>query len=723
VVVVLASLGVDAPVRRALFTVAVMLAGATAGVGPAVAEWSALRALRQGVARCAGDAASLRAGAAGPSCGGVAQVDVDVEGLRLWHPWREGAGARVEADELSATVDHRGVHVDARGLRLGKAVSTAGLARTPRPDATKAPSSMRARPAGRSPLHTRGVPVHVRVHGPATWAQHGVTLTVDDPELHLDGHGGATAAFVPAVEGRGIRAVGVDRWTAHAVDGDPHTWQAAGPVALADGPTTLAMLVLSRDGVQARLHDAEGGTLVIAVPRSQAGAGPGALEIRAERFALAALGRLGQRTVERWGLQTERAHIDAVIELEGLESLEHLERLEDLGHLGRPGRPGRAAKRAAEREALAAQVERLVVEGLVVDHRKLARAPVQLDALELHGELSWQGDTAAATLWLAHRDARLMLSAQLRPEALDLRTELAPLPCQALLDAFPTAMTEMVSGTRLAGQLQGRAELHLDHLALAGIRAQGGESDQTPGTLVFAFPFLERCRVVADDPRLDLEALSGPYRHRFVDDHGRERQRVMARGAPGYVPLREVPRLAAAFVGLEDWRFREHDGFDREQIEGAFWHNLVQGRVSRGASTISQQAARNLWLGVDRSWGRKLQEALLTARLEASTDKARIMELYLNVIELGPGTHGVDEAARLYFGKPAAELSLLQAIHLAALAPAPRRLAARFIDGRVDASWLDMLRGHVRRMHRGGLIGDAQFYDALHDELELLDRR
>jgi membrane peptidoglycan carboxypeptidase len=241
--------------------------------------------------------------------------------------------------------------------------------------------------------------------------------------------------------------------------------------------------------------------------------------------------------------------------------------------------------------------------------------------------------------------------------------------------------------------------------------------------LDFAFPFLERCTVVADDPRLDLAALSGPYRHRFVDDDGRTQERVMAPGAPGYVSLHEVPWVARAFSVLEDRRFWDHDGFDREQIEGAFWHNLVQGRVSRGASTISQQAARNLWLGVDRSWGRKLQEALLTARLEASTDKARIMELYLNVIELGPGTHGVDEAAWLYFGKPAAKLSVLQAIHLAALAPAPRRFAERFVDGQVDADWMDMLREHVRRLRRAGHIGDAALYEALHDELGLLDRR
>ena len=98
--------------------------------------------------------------------------------------------------------------------------------------------------------------------------------------------------------------------------------------------------------------------------------------------------------------------------------------------------------------------------------------------------------------------------------------------------------------------------------------------------------------MVRDDPRLDLPALLGPYRHRFVDDRGREQRRVMARGAPEYVALHEVPLLSRAFITLEDRRFWKHDGFDREQMRNAFWHNVVQGRVSRGASqlTIANQA-------------------------------------------------------------------------------------------------------------------------------------
>lgn len=718
--------------RGPLPTIAVLLAGAVALVGPAVAERAALQRVRLGLARCPGHPLaatawpwSSPAPSTEPTCGGLAQVDVDVDGLRLWHPWREHAGVRLEADEVAVTADGAGVWVDAEGLRVGKAVASPSGPPAPDPgdDVVRPPRPSEPGPR-RSIPDTRGIPVHVHARGHGTWTRDGVTITMADPALELDGHGGAVASLSLAVEGRGLRVASEGRMTATAMGGDLSRVALEGPVSIAGGPTATASVATSPEALVVALHDASGGRLTLRAwpPRGGGGALPTAAHVEAEGFALSTLGGVGQRTLEAWGLRTADARVDAALELHGPAMAEG---------------------------GLAARIDRLALEGLVVDHRKLARTPVELDALELHGEASWHGEDAAAQLWLAHRQARVSITAQLGPTALDLRTELAPLPCQALLDAFPVAMSEMVAGTRLEGELGGHADLHLDRTALARSReaavedrgrrrepddagstpgratgpAHAPEPPPVPGRLALSFPFLERCTVVADDPRLDLAALSGPYRHRLTDDDGHVQERTMAPGAPGYVTLAEASLLAKAFITLEDRRFWEHDGFDREQMVGAFWHNLVQGRVSRGASTISQQAARNLWLGVDRSWGRKLQEALLTARLEATTDKARIMELYLNVIELGPGTHGVDEAARLYFGKPAAKLSVLQAIHLAALAPAPRRLAARFVDGQVDAQWLDMLREHVRRMHRAGHIGDAQLYAALRDELALLDRR
>ncbi len=676
--------------RRSVSAIAVLLAGATALVGPAVAEWSALRALQEGFARCPGDSTD--------ACGGAARVDIDWEGLRLWHPWREHAGLRVEADEVAVMLDETGLSVDAHALRLSRATREAPPAPTSPTPQPSPRTSPKASPA-KAPLDTRGVPVHVQVHGPSSWSHAGVELTLSDPELRLDGHGAATASFGLEVRGRGVHAHGAQRWTAEAVDGDPKRWRAQGSMQLEGAEAVPAVLTVSADGVDAELHDGVGGRLYLRAPLPREGTRPASIELEAQRFAFSVLGTLGRRTKERWGIDTSNALLSAQLSASGLSPSD---------------------------EAGELTLEHFTIDGLIVDHAKLARAPVHLDALGLEGTLSWHAQhDLAGELWVSHRGARITMEVQRSEDALDLHTELAELPCQELLDAFPSAMTEMIEGTQLTGRIGGRADLHVDRVSLERARAQSKRRPDAPapGTLDLSFPFLERCTVEHDDPRLDLAALSTAYRHRFVDDRGEEQRRVMAAGAPGYVSLHQVPLLARAFVTLEDRRFWRHDGFDREQMVNAFWHNMVQGRVSRGASTISQQAARNLWLGVDRSWGRKLQEALLTARLESSTEKTRIMELYLNVIELGPGTHGVDEASRLYFGKPAAKLSVLQAIHLASLAPAPSRYAQRFEDGHVDAEWLDGLRTHVRRMHRAGFINRAQMVKALRGRLDLLDRR
>src|SRR5690606_4912776 len=195
--------------------------------------------------------------------------------------------------------------------------------------------------------------------------------------------------------------------------------------------------------------------------------------------------------------------------------------------------------------------------------------------------------------------------------------------------------------------------------------------------------------------------------------------RVLALGDRDYVPIDAVPKLALAFVILEDARFWEHDGFDREQIERAFWYNVLEGRVSRGASTISQQAARSLWLGIDRSVARKLGEAMLAAELERGLDKQRILEIYLNVIELGPEIHGVAEAARYHFGKEASQLTLVEALHLASMAPAPVSYSRRFADGTIDRQWRAHLREQVRRLRIRRLISAKQAAEASKVRLRL----
>jgi monofunctional biosynthetic peptidoglycan transglycosylase len=143
------------------------------------------------------------------------------------------------------------------------------------------------------------------------------------------------------------------------------------------------------------------------------------------------------------------------------------------------------------------------------------------------------------------------------------------------------------------------------------------------------------------------------------------------------------PHLKRAVVAAEDARFSEHDGFDWEAIEKALDKNRKKGRVVVGASTISQQLAKNLFLSADRTPWRKGQEALITVMIEQVMDKRRILEIYLNVIEWGDGIFGAEAAARHYYGASAASLGPEASARLAAMVPNPR-----FYDRNRNTAWL-----------------------------------
>jgi monofunctional biosynthetic peptidoglycan transglycosylase len=180
--------------------------------------------------------------------------------------------------------------------------------------------------------------------------------------------------------------------------------------------------------------------------------------------------------------------------------------------------------------------------------------------------------------------------------------------------------------------------------------------DHNPGATAFMDASLERLR--ARNPGANLKHTWVPYD-------------------------RISPHLKRAVVVAEDARFSEHEGFDWEAIEKALEKNRKKGKVVAGASTISQQLAKNLFLSADRTPWRKGQEALITVMIEHTMDKRRILEIYLNVIEWGDGVFGAEAAARHYYGSGAAALGPEASARLAAMVPNPR-----FYDRNRNTSWL-----------------------------------
>ena len=160
----------------------------------------------------------------------------------------------------------------------------------------------------------------------------------------------------------------------------------------------------------------------------------------------------------------------------------------------------------------------------------------------------------------------------------------------------------------------------------------------------------------------------------------RWRRSQRASGKPDRVERIRVPydtvsdHLKRAILVAEDINFFSHNGFDTGEMREAVKEAMTEGRRPRGASTITQQLARNLWLSPSRNPVRKVKEALLTRQLERALSKRRILELYLNVVEFGPGVYGAEAASRHYFGRRARRLSRKQAARLAAALPSPDTL-------------------------------------------------
>ena len=190
-------------------------------------------------------------------------------------------------------------------------------------------------------------------------------------------------------------------------------------------------------------------------------------------------------------------------------------------------------------------------------------------------------------------------------------------------------------------------------------------------------------------------------------------RRIASWFAPGpyrsqhtWVGLDEIaPCMGVAVIAAEDQKFPDHFGFDWKAIEKAMAHN-EKSRRKRGASTVSMQTAKNLFLWESRSWVRKGFEAYFTLLLESTWSKKRILEVYLNIVEFGDGIFGVEAASRAYFGKPAKRLSPSEAALLAAVLPNPHKFHANapndYIRGR--QAWI---LGQMRQ------LGGAQVVKSL----------
>lgn len=213
--------------------------------------------------------------------------------------------------------------------------------------------------------------------------------------------------------------------------------------------------------------------------------------------------------------------------------------------------------------------------------------------------------------------------------------------------------------------------------------------------------------------------LRGEFVHTATTKDGATKEVVVGPSNPRFVSVAELPkRVTSAVLLSEDAAFWTHQGIDFDGLRYSVVRNATAGKVVRGGSTLTQQLAKNLFLSREKTLARKAKEVLAAVALEASLPKERLLEIYLNIAEWGPGFFGLGEAARHYFGKPAAALSPKEAAFLATILPNPVRFHAYCWKGELSEAWEERVATLLGKMVATGVIDEASYDEAMATRLQ-----
>lgn len=186
---------------------------------------------------------------------------------------------------------------------------------------------------------------------------------------------------------------------------------------------------------------------------------------------------------------------------------------------------------------------------------------------------------------------------------------------------------------------------------------------------------------------------------------------------PRWTPSSRIPpEMKWAVILAEDSNFYQHEGFDVKAIKNAIKYDLEKKSLKRGASTITQQTAKNLFLSREKTVTRKLKEVYLAWRMEQELTKGRIIELYLNVVELGPLVYGIGHGSQYYFGKPASALTPRECAFLAAMLPGPRLAYNPYKNLGKVLKRSDMI---LRLLRKRGVLSEGEYQAAIASELNI----
>jgi hypothetical protein len=303
---------------------------------------------------------------------------------------------------------------------------------------------------------------------------------------------------------------------------------------------------------------------------------------------------------------------------------------------------------------------------LPLQHRlEIAQAALELRgaALQVTGAIEWSADH-----YLFDIDATLPATA-----------------CTKALRSIPEDLLGDMALASWQGKIGGHLRLALDSRKL----------DQTELAIVTD----DHCDFVTVPASADLRRFRLPFIHSVLEPDGTLFEMETGPGTAAWTFLEDIsPFFVHAVLAHEDAGFFSHHGFSPRHIRDALVRNLEAGRYVVGASTITMQLVKNVFLHREKTLARKIQEVLLTWWIERVMEKRDILELYLNVIEYGPSVYGIRNAAKHYFNRLPSQLSPAESIYLATILPNPKRYHLAFERGTLSTGWLDQMRKMLNRM-------------------------
>ena len=358
------------------------------------------------------------------------------------------------------------------------------------------------------------------------------------------------------------------------------------------------------------------------------------------------------------------------------------------------------------------------VRNLRINHPAIARTDVlirraAIDANLFVGE-NYVGIDSSSTLHLGEVSARPFVkytlpetgSSAKKSKVYDVQLHTDLLDAQSLFNSFPQGLFESLEGMQVSGKLKYDLAFQLDTALPDSVKFDSGLTQ-------------DNFRVIKMG-RTDFAAINRPFVYTPYEKGKPVRNLIIGPGNPDYTPLNQIaPDLRNALLTSEDYNFFTHKGFNEKAFRVSIATNFKEKSFKRGASTVSMQLVKNAFLNRNKTLSRKIEEILIVWLIENEhiVPKERMYEVYLNIIEWGRNIYGIGEAARYYFAKSPADLSLGESIFLAFVVPRPKSALNWFVPG--GALQVRNVRGYFkligRIMARRGLTapdsGAYGFYD------------